>query len=197
MTAFPLRSALSLSWSRMQRRGPLIALLLASVALLPVACGGDSSGRPLPRATASELRSGLDRVKQNVDAGDCQAAADSALELEQQTADLPSRIDRELRTALQRGVGRLNDLVREQCQAPIDEGATAPATPDTGPTATETTPDEEKQEDKQEKPAKPGKDKKKDENGGTTGPTDEVPPTGNQQGQDFGSGNQDSGGAQP
>jgi hypothetical protein len=186
----------------MQCRRPLIALLLALMALLPVACGDDSGGRPLSRTAASELRAGLDSVKQDVDAGDCQAATDSALELEQRTTDLPSRIDGNLREALQRGVARLGDLVREHCQAQT-EGTTGPTVPDTaetGPTGTETTPlDEGQHKDKggKEKPSKPGKGKKKDENGGTTEPPSDTPPIDGGSGQDFGSGNQDPGTTEP
>ncbi len=186
----------------MHCRRPLIALLLALTALFPVACGDDSGGRPLSRTAASELRAGLDSVKQEVDAGDCQAATDSALELEQRTADLPSRIDPDLRDALQNGVARLGDLVREQCQADqTDEGTTGPTVPstaETGPTGTETTPSdkgEKKNKPKEEKPPKPEKGKKKDENGGTTTPPSDAPPSDGGSGQDFGSGNPDSGGA--
>jgi hypothetical protein len=182
----------------MHRRGPLIALLLAPIALLPVACGSDESGRPISHSTASELRAGLDSVKQSVDAGDCQAATDSALELEQRTADLPSRLDSDLRSALRQGVARLGDLVRERCPAPIDEGTTGPTSPptETGPTGTETTPpDEGKKNGKQEKPSKPGKGKKKHENGDTTGATGDIPPSDGGTGRDFGAGNKNSGGA--
>jgi hypothetical protein len=186
----------------MHRGRSLIALLLALMALLPVACGDDSGGRPLSRTAASELRAGLDSVKQNIDAGDCQAAADSALELEQRAMDLPRRVDPDLRDALQDGVARLGELVREQCQADqTDEGTTAPVAPpttDTGPTGTETTPSDEGNQDEngKEKPSKPGKGKKKDENGGTTTPPSDTPPLDGGSGQDFGSGNPNSGGAE-
>ena len=172
-----------------------VLAMASAVGVAAAACGSDDGGRPLSHATASELRAGLDSVKQDVDAGDCQAATDSALELEQRTADLPSRLDSDLRTALQQGVARLGDLVREHCAAPIDEGTTGPTPPPTpGPTDTETTPpDEGKKNDKQEKPPKPGKGKKEDENGGTTGPTSESPPSDGGLGQDFGTGNQDTG----
>jgi hypothetical protein len=188
----------------MQCRRPFIALLLAPIALLPAACGSDSAGKPLSHKTASELRAGLDSVQQDIDAGDCQAATDSALELEQRAAGLPSRVDSDLRDAVERGVVRLGNLVRERCQAELGQegatGPTAPPTAETGPTGTETTPDEDQQKDKskEEKPSKPGKGEKKHENGGTTDLPGSAPPSDGGQGQTFGTnGNQESGGAAP
>jgi outer membrane murein-binding lipoprotein Lpp len=184
--------------SRMNR-GRTISLMaaaaLAAAAGSLAACGSDSGdGNRLSRSTASELRSTVDRVEQDVDRGDCEAATTQARALVERAGGLPNSVDSGLREALVDSADRLQVLVTQGCSTSstepsgrADSGATAQTGP-TGPT------------DEQENQEKPGKKKakvpKKDKE-----PKNESPgPTGEDQtGSDGGDGldNEDSGGVAP
>ena len=144
----------------------MLTLSIALAGLLGVAgCADDSSDRErLPARTASELRSNLDTIEQQVDAGDCTGAGTQAETMAQNASELPQRVDDELQEALLAGVERLQELIDERCEPAA--GTTGPTTEQPPPVEEEET-DEDQQE--QEKPNKPKK-----ENG--KGPEGEGPP---------------------
>jgi hypothetical protein len=159
------------------------------------ACGSDNGGgKRLSRTSASELRSTLDSVEQDVNTGDCEAAATQARTLIERAGGLPDSVDAGLRQALVDSADRLQVLVSQRCatsptgpSAPADSGTTA-ETGASGATGG------------QEKDGKPGKGKAKGPKKpkgpkkGTSGPTG-----GDQTGNGGGDGldNQDSGGVAP
>jgi hypothetical protein len=158
------------------------------------ACGSDGDGERLSRATASELRSTLDRVQQDVKDGDCEAATTQARTLVESAGGLPDRVDADLREALVDGADRLQVLVIEDCST----GSTGPSGPADSGTTAETGPSGPT--DEQENQKKPGKGKAK-------GPKKPKPPkddssgpkSEDQSGSDGGDGldNEDSGGVAP
>jgi outer membrane murein-binding lipoprotein Lpp len=174
--------------------------LLAAVALAIAVfggCGSDNGGgKRLSRSTASQLTATLDRVEQDVNAGNCEAAATQTRALVERTGSLPGNTNADLRAALVEGADRLQALVTERCAA----ATTGP----TGTTQTETTPQSgssgptgEENPGKQEKQKGPKKETTKGPKGpkheqsGTEGQS-QTPTTGGD-GQD----NLGSGGAEP
>jgi hypothetical protein len=118
-------------------------------------CGEDSNAG-LSGERASDLRSTLNRVEDDVSGGDCTGAAQQAGEFRQEVASLPSRVNSDLRDALERSATRLESLVSEQCQAaPAEE-----------PPAQEPTVTDENGGNQQDEPKK---DKKPKKQKGTTG----------------------------
>jgi hypothetical protein len=180
--------------SRMSRR-TIIPLLAAGVLAAATgglaACGDSGDGNRLSRSTAAQLTATLDRLDQDVSAGNCDAAATQARALVERTGGLADSVDSDLRGALVDSADRLQVLVSERCPA----AATGPTGPSEAPSTAETGatgPAGKKK--KQEKPEKPEKEKdkgKKHEETGTTG--------GDQSGTTGGDGqdNQDSGGVAP
>jgi hypothetical protein len=136
-------------------RGTILVVLVCA---LLSACGDDSNSKLLSPSSASELRSTLAQVQQDVQNGDCTGAQERVSALDQQISSL-DRIDTDLRDALVSGTSRLQQLVATKCQAPAttSEGAAEPSgTTDTGGTSA---PDEQQDEQGQDKG--PGKGKKK------------------------------------
>jgi hypothetical protein len=167
-----------------------IVFVLACASLS--ACGGDSNSKLLSPSSASELRSTLAQVQQDVQNGDCTSAQERLSALDQQVNSL-DRIDADLRDALVSGTSRLQQLVAEKCQAPAttSEGTTEPSgTTGTGGTSA---PDEQQRQQGQGKGNGKGKKKGKlkkgkgiegetgsgtgtDQTGGSGGTTDGVVP---------------------
>jgi hypothetical protein len=144
-------------------RGTILVVLVCA---LLSACGDDSNSKLLSPSSASELRSTLAQVQQDVQNGDCTGAQERVSALDQQISSL-DRIDTDLRDALVSGTSRLQQLVATKCQAPAttSEGATEPSgTTDTGGTSA---PDEQGQDEghgegkKKGQDEGPGKGKKK------------------------------------
>ena len=105
--------------SRLWRRSvaPLLVAGLLAGACLIAACGGDSGGgRLLSSGQASDLRSTLSKVEQDVADGDC-TAADQEVSTLQSQLDSISRLDRSLRQSLRASVRRLETLVSDSCDA--------------------------------------------------------------------------------
>jgi hypothetical protein len=167
-----------------------IVFVLACASL--AACGDDSNSKLLSPSSASELRSTLAQVEQDVQNGDCTGAQERVSALGQQISSL-DRIDADLRDALVSGTSRLQQLVAEKCQvaATTSEGTTEPSgTTGTGGTSA---PDEQQNGQGQDqgngkgkKKGKFKKEKKKDgvtdggpgtdQTGGSGGTTDGVVP---------------------
>jgi hypothetical protein len=127
----------------------------AALALAVLSSCGEDSKTGLSQQRASDLRSSLDQVETRVNDGNCTGAAEQAATFRQQVDSLPSRVDRDLRDALERSATRLETLVAEQCEAQPAE-----------PPAQEPTVTDENSGDQQ---GKGKKDKKPKEQKGTTG----------------------------
>ncbi len=166
----------------------LVAAALAAVGGVG-ACGSDNGdGKRLSHATASELSSTLDRVEQDVDTGDCEAAATQARTLVERVGGLPDSVDADLRGALVDSADRLQVLVGQRCST-SSTGPSGPAnsetTPETGPSGPT---GKEKKQEKQRQPGKGKSKAPKHEQSGTTG-QDQTGSTGGD--------NEDSGGVAP
>ena len=172
--------------------------LLALVATAFAGCG-DSGGKRLTSARASELRSTLAQVQQDVATGDCASAASEAQALEQKASSLPSRIDGDLKRSLVDSAARLRELVQSRCSQTTTETTPTTETGPTGTTGPTTTGKQKEQKPKKEK--KPGKGNGKGNgngNGEQTTPTPDQTPTNPQGGGDTGgAGTDNSGGAAP
>jgi hypothetical protein len=144
--------------SRGRRRGTLGAAAALALAVSFASCGEDSS-TGLSQQRASNLRSSLDQVEARVNDRDCSGAAAQATTFRQQVDSLPSRVDQDLRDALERSATRLESLVADQCQ-------TEPTTPVEPPQTEEPTVTDENGGDQQ---GKGKKDKKQKDKKGTTG----------------------------
>ena len=159
--------------SRLWRRSvaPLLVAGLLAAACLIAACGDDSGGgRLLSSGQASDLRSTLSKVEQDVADRDCTGAGQEISTLQSQLASI-SRLDSSLRRSLRASVRRLETLVSDSCDttttAPPE---TTPTTPDEGPTgATGTTGSEGDQEPPPDE-KKPKKDKSNQGQDGQTPP---------------------------
>jgi hypothetical protein len=173
-------------------RGTIVFALACAV--LVAGCGDDSNSKLLSSSSASELRSTLAQVQQDVQNGDCTGARERVSALDQQISSL-DRIDSDLRDALDSGTSRLQQLVAEKCQAPAttSAGTTEPSgTTDTGGTtgSDEETDKHGKSEGKGNGKKKGQKKKNKDE------PSVEIVPDTGTGGTGDG-GTTDSGGAVP
>jgi hypothetical protein len=155
-----------------RRRTLCAAAALVLVALLVSSCGEDSNAGLSPER-ASDLRSALNRVEDDVSGGDCTAAAQQAGEFRQKVASLPSRVNSDLRDALARSATRLESLVSEQCKP---EPAPAEEPPAQEPTVTDENGGDQQDESKKDK--KPKKQKGTTGQEGSTGVTGQEGSTG-------------------
>jgi hypothetical protein len=109
-----------------------VAAGLGAAAALAAGCG-ESEGRPIPSGGAQDIVAALEDVQQGVDASACTNVRQSSLpQLQDEVDDLPSSVDRDVRTTLEDGVGRLEELVRAECQEPAEPAPTTPE-PDVTP----------------------------------------------------------------
>ncbi len=143
----------------------ILAIVLGAVAALGlVACGSGGSPDLLPGATAGEITSNLDQVKELATAGDCVGAEDAAQAVSTQIEGL-NGVDPKLKQALREGATRLNEVVAGCVEAPEEE-ETSPAIEAA---------EELEEAEKQEKPVKPAKQKKPEKE--AVEPTEETSPT--------------------
>ena len=142
-----------------RRRGTLGAAAALALAVGFLSSCGDDSKTGLSQQRASNLRSSLEQVETRVNDRDCTGAAEQAATFRRQVDSLPSRVDRDLRDALEQSATRLESLVAEQCEA-------QPAAPVEEPPTQEPTVTDENSGDQQDKDKK---DKKPKEQKGTTG----------------------------
>ena len=154
--------------NRRSRRALGVAAALFLVASFASACGDDSNPE-LSQERASNLRSTLQEVEARVQDRDCTGAAEQASRLRDQVASLPSRVDRDLRDALEGSSERLESLVADQCQA-------EPAAEEAPPVDQTTVPEEnagdqqsEGKKDKKPKEQKPAEDEQPPPDTGGTG----------------------------
>jgi len=116
----------------------LLALALAALSALAVACGGDTSGL-LTERSAERLTGDVDRVADAVQAGDCEATAARLQELQNEVAGLGSSVSARLRQNLQDGVAQLAAQATEECQGEAVTPTDAEPAPQVEPTEPETT----------------------------------------------------------
>jgi flagellar biosynthesis GTPase FlhF len=131
---------------RMTRSGLITTCLAAALgfasALGLASCGG-SDAKLLSGTTAEEINSNLSRVRELAAEGECVDAEDAALEVSGQVADL-REIDPKLKSALEEGATRLNEVV-----ATCDEEAATANETEEEPTTTETEPSKEQQKEEE------------------------------------------------
>ena len=158
--------------TRRRRRTLGAAAALALAVGFASSCGDDSKSG-LSQQRASNLRSSLDQVETRVKDRDCTGASEQAATFRQQVDSLPSRVDRDLRDALERSATRLESLVADQCEpqsAPVEEPQTQePAVTDEN---------SGNQQDKGKKDKKPKKQKGTTGQEGSTGVTGQEGSTG-------------------
>ena len=116
--------------------------MIATVVL--AACGNDSG--TIPAQTARAMLIELGETRAQFDASDCLAAADRAAQLSLQVQELGSKVDGQLRNALEEGSANLELLIEESAtclETPVEPPTTttAPTTTDTSTTDTTTTTD--------------------------------------------------------
>ena len=108
----------SLSSSRARRAAVGVALTLAGIVVAVAGCGEDE-GRPIPTRAARDIVAGLDEVERRVDSRDCNDVRDDSLPaVRQEIEDLPASVDADVRTTLEDGLGRLDELVEAECVEP-------------------------------------------------------------------------------
>jgi hypothetical protein len=130
-----------------QRAAFTLAPVLGVAAALTLASCGEKDAKLLPGTTAQEITENLDAVKQQADEGECAGAAEAAQEVSSQVAALTD-VDPKLRQALERGTGRLNEVVATCEEA--DTETIAPPEETTGEEDEELPPGQEKKEEKEQ-----------------------------------------------
>lgn len=119
----------------------LVALVVGSLCATLAACaGGDDEGL-LPPDRASAMVGELDRVRQAVRNGDCEALGGRIQELQREVNGLSNDVDGRLRARLQEGVANLARISPAAClervQTETQPTETVPeATPETTPQTT-------------------------------------------------------------
>lgn len=152
--------------TRRRRRTLGAAAALTLAACLMSSCGEDSN-TGLSQERASNLRTTLDGVEARVASSDCTGAAEQAGGFRQEVDSLPSRVDRDLRDALEQSAMRLESLVADQCKpepsAPVEEA------PGEDPTATDETGGDQQGKGKKDKQPKKEKEPKDEQQPPDTG----------------------------
>jgi len=127
----------------------VVALLLGVCAALVAACAGSTRGG-IPAASASNLKSQLEDIRERVDAGNCGELNGQLRQVDEGIDALPGSVDEQLKQALRDGANRLRDAAPRECneiQAPtqtqtetvppvVTETGPEQATPATTPTTT-------------------------------------------------------------
>lgn len=102
-----------------------------------IAACGSSSGL-LSATTASSLTNQLQQVSTDIQQGNCAAAADELGRLTLQIQNLPSSVSSTLRSNLDQGLTRAQELAASQCKSPASTTPTT-STATTPTTTTQTT----------------------------------------------------------
>jgi outer membrane biosynthesis protein TonB len=114
----------------------LVALALGVGAAALVACGTSTKGG-IPAASAGELRSQIEDVRQAVDAGRCDALDGQLRQVDDSVQSLPATVDRRLRSSLRDAADRLRREAGDECD---DGESTTPTTTEPVVTQTQTEP---------------------------------------------------------
>jgi hypothetical protein len=118
----------------------LLALALGASTALLAACGGGGTKDGIPAASAGELKSQIEDVKQAVDDGRCSDVRGQLRQVDSGIDNLPGSVDPTLVSALRDGADKLRDSAVDECDP--DAGTTTTETTTTETTPTETTPTE-------------------------------------------------------
>ncbi len=121
----------------------LLALLLGVVAALLMACGGSGTKSGIPSASAGELKSEIEDVRQATDDGRCAQVPEQLKQVDDSIDVLPPSTDEQLVSALRDGADKLRQVAIEACDSTPTQTTTTETTPtETTPTDTTTTPTE-------------------------------------------------------
>ncbi|HEX3363426.1 MAG TPA: hypothetical protein VHS74_20685 [Solirubrobacterales bacterium] len=91
-------------------RAASLVLAALAVGLLLSACGGGGNGELLPGATADQITSNLDQVRESYESGDCEKAEDAVAQVSTEVDDL-EKVDVKLKKALHQGALKLSQVV--------------------------------------------------------------------------------------
>lgn len=114
----------------------LLALALGAGTALLAACGGGGTKNGIPAASAGELKSQIEDVKQAVDDGRCSDVRGQLRQVDSGIDDLPRSVDQTLVAALRDGADKLRSSAVDECDP---DAATQTTTTDTTTTETTTT----------------------------------------------------------
>ena len=114
----------------------VLALLLGMSTALLAACGGGSTQRGIPSASAGELKSQITDVGQAVDGGRCDEVEGQLEQVDEGIDQLPETPDDQLVSALRGGADRLRRVSADECD---EDAGTATTTTETTPAETDTT----------------------------------------------------------
>jgi hypothetical protein len=93
-----------------------------AIALTPTlsACGGDDDQGTIPQAEGNAILDQLETVQEQVDAGECDAAEETAQQVQAAIDGIGQDVSDELEEALVSASGNLTALTRTQCEEPDD-----------------------------------------------------------------------------
>ena len=98
----------------------MLALILgAAGAVALTSCGGGSDAKLLPGATATQIESNLEEVRQLAGSGDCVGAEDAVAAVDAEVEELTG-VAAKLKSALQQGTARLSEVV-SRCNEESEE----------------------------------------------------------------------------
>ncbi len=117
----------------------LLALALGAGTALLAACGGGGTTDGIPAASAGELKSQIEDVKQAVDAGRCSDVRGQLRQVDSGIDDLPGSVDATLVSALRDGADKLRANAVDDCEP--GSGTKTQTTTEPTPTDTKTVPD--------------------------------------------------------
>ncbi|HEX8158456.1 MAG TPA: hypothetical protein VF526_13815 [Solirubrobacteraceae bacterium] len=92
----------------------IVALLLGACAALIAACAGTTKGA-IPVASASDLKSQLEDIRERVDAGRCGDLNGQLRQIDDRIDALPGSVDEQLKQALRDGANRLRGDAMREC----------------------------------------------------------------------------------
>ena len=100
----------------------MCAVAVAGAGML-AGCGQDQ-GDPIPQRSARTIVQRLNEVERRIDAGNAcnDIREDSLPALKREVRRLPRRVDKDVRTTLHDGLGRLTELVEAECVEPREPG---------------------------------------------------------------------------
>jgi len=105
----------------------MLALLFGAAGAVALAsCGGGSDAKLLPGATAEQIESNLEEVRQLAASGDCVGAEDAVGAVDSEVEEL-NGVAAKLKTALEEGTARLGEVV-SRCEEEAAEEETEPST---------------------------------------------------------------------
>jgi hypothetical protein len=114
-------------------------------------CGGDDKGGKIPADRADRLIKNVQAADQYSADGRCTRAHTKVRDARFVLNQLPSSVDKDVRQGIADGLGRLDGLITDECQAPqkTETKTTPTETTQTETTQTETTPTETTQTETQ------------------------------------------------